>query len=225
MGAGAGRHALSFPQQFETVAMESREALVETMRDRGVPDARCVDMFALRDVFDRDRFQSALAAGTQVGLCRSTTGRTATTSRCRSGDAQQRRHSSRSPAGFLSARRLRRGMDAAALAQTYYDAIDDGDYDALREVLAPDFEHVRPDRTLSGREAFVSFMRDGRPRTDTTHVLDAVYEGQDGVAARGRLLGEDGELMAFVDAFEVADGDVVALTTYASSADDSVTST
>ncbi|MFB6270982.1 MAG: nuclear transport factor 2 family protein [Halobacterium sp.] len=113
-------------------------------------------------------------------------------------------------------------MDAAALAQTYYDAIDDGDYGALREVLAPEFEHVRPDVTLSGREEFVSFMREGRPRTDTRHVVDAVYDGRDGVAARGRVLGPDGELFAFVDAFEVADGRIVSLTTYANSVDDSV---
>ena len=114
-------------------------------------------------------------------------------------------------------------MDAAALAQTYYDAIDDGDYEALREVLAPEFEHVRPDQTLSGREAFVSFMREGRPRTDTTHALAAVYDGQDGVAVRGRLLGENDELMTFVDAFDVDDGKVVGLTTYASDLDASAT--
>lgn len=111
-------------------------------------------------------------------------------------------------------------MDAAALAQTYYDAIDDGDYDALREVLAPGFEHVRPDLTLDGREAFVSFMREDRPRTDTSHVVDAVYDGRDGVAARGRVLAPDGELFAFVDAFDVEGGEIVSLRTYASAADE-----
>ncbi|WP_336036115.1 nuclear transport factor 2 family protein [Halobacterium yunchengense] len=114
-------------------------------------------------------------------------------------------------------------MDAAALAQTYYDAIDDGDYDALREALAPDFQHVRPDRTLDGRDAFVAFMRDDRPRTDTSHVVDAVYEGADGVAARGRLLGPEGELFAFVDVFETADGAIAAVRTYASDVDATAT--
>jgi len=109
-------------------------------------------------------------------------------------------------------------MDADGLVQAYYDAIDDGDYDALRELLAPEFEHVRPDRTLSGREEFVSFMRDDRPQTDTAHVLDAVYEGRDGVAARGRLLDADGELFAFVDVFELSGGAIQGLTTYASPA-------
>lgn len=114
-------------------------------------------------------------------------------------------------------------MDAAALARTYYDAIDAGEYDALREVLAPEFEHVRPDRTLSGRDEFVAFVREDRPRTDTTHVVDAVYDGRDGVAASGRVLAENAELFAFVDAFDVADGEIVALTTYADGVDESAT--
>jgi ketosteroid isomerase-like protein len=109
-------------------------------------------------------------------------------------------------------------MDAAGLAQAYYDTIDDGDWDALRDLLAPGFEHVRPDRTLAGRDAFVSFMRDDRPKTNTRHVVDAVYEGRNGVAARGRVLDTDGELFAFVDVFEVADGVITGLETYASSA-------
>jgi hypothetical protein len=68
MGAGAGRDTLYFQEQFETVAIEKSEYLVETMDERGVQDARHADMFALREHFDRDRFRSALAHGTQVGL-------------------------------------------------------------------------------------------------------------------------------------------------------------
>ncbi|MGM0447703.1 MAG: class I SAM-dependent methyltransferase [Methanobacteriota archaeon] len=74
LGAGAGRHALRFQERFETVAVEPSPALVETMRDRGVADAREGDMFVLRDSFGRDRFASALAIGTQVGLARSMRG-------------------------------------------------------------------------------------------------------------------------------------------------------
>jgi hypothetical protein len=44
------------------------------MRDRGVEDARQADMFALRETFERDRFQSALAIGTQLGLAGSMQG-------------------------------------------------------------------------------------------------------------------------------------------------------
>lgn len=68
IGAGAGRDALYFQEQHETVAIEISEHLVRTMRDRGVRDARQADMFALRETFKRDRFRSALAIGTQVGL-------------------------------------------------------------------------------------------------------------------------------------------------------------
>ncbi|MFB6197599.1 MAG: class I SAM-dependent methyltransferase [Halobacteriaceae archaeon] len=68
LGAGVGRHTLYYQEKFQTVAIENREPLVEVMEDRGVDDARVADMFALRDIFERDRFQSALAVGTQVSL-------------------------------------------------------------------------------------------------------------------------------------------------------------
>jgi len=74
LGAGAGRHALYFQERFETVAVEASDHLVEVMRERGVEDARRGDMFALREAFGRDRFRSALAHGTQVGLAGSMQG-------------------------------------------------------------------------------------------------------------------------------------------------------
>jgi SAM-dependent methyltransferase len=74
IGAGAGRDALYFQEQFETVAIEISEYLVETMRERGVRDARHADMFALRETFERDQFRSAIAFGTQMGLTRSMQG-------------------------------------------------------------------------------------------------------------------------------------------------------
>jgi hypothetical protein len=76
LGAGTGRHALYFQNAFETVALEPSPALVETMRDRGVDDAREGDMFALREQFPRSRFGSALANGTQMGLAGSMRGLT-----------------------------------------------------------------------------------------------------------------------------------------------------
>ncbi|WP_418279889.1 class I SAM-dependent methyltransferase [Halorubrum sp. DTA98] len=74
LGAGTGRHALYFQERFETVAIEPSAALVETMRERGVDDAREGDMFALRETFERDRFRSALSNGTQLGLAGSMCG-------------------------------------------------------------------------------------------------------------------------------------------------------
>ena len=67
-GAGAGRHALVLQERVETVATEVSEHLVRTMRERGVADARHADMFDLRAQFEADRFRSAFARGTQVGL-------------------------------------------------------------------------------------------------------------------------------------------------------------
>lgn len=71
IGAGAGRDALYFQQQVETVAIEVSEHLVTTMEERGVEDARLGDMFSLREQFGRDRFDAALAWGTQVQLAAS----------------------------------------------------------------------------------------------------------------------------------------------------------
>jgi ketosteroid isomerase-like protein len=106
-------------------------------------------------------------------------------------------------------------MESATLARRYYETIDAGEYEALGALLAPSFTHYRPDRTIEGREAFVAFMREERPDPETTHDLAAVYEGEDGVAVRGRLLRADGsEWFGFVDAFEVADGALQACRTY-----------
>ena len=68
IGAGAGRDALYFQERVETVALEVSEHLVMVLEERGVEDVRLGDMFALREQFDRNRFQAALAVGTQVQL-------------------------------------------------------------------------------------------------------------------------------------------------------------
>jgi hypothetical protein len=74
MGAGVGSDALYWQDQFEIVAIDVSAHLVETMRDRGVENAVQADMFALRDSFERDRFESAHAVGTQAGLAGSLRG-------------------------------------------------------------------------------------------------------------------------------------------------------
>ena len=74
MGAGAGRHSLYLQERTGTVAIDPSEHLVATMRERGVIDARVGDMFALTARFERDRFRSALAIGTQLGLAGSMDG-------------------------------------------------------------------------------------------------------------------------------------------------------
>ena len=110
--------------------------------------------------------------------------------------------------------------DRDRLARAYYDAIDEGDYDRLSDLLDPEFVQRRPDQTFEGRDRFVTFMRDERPMTDTTHVVDGVYPSGPGVAVRGRLLDADGEeLFAFVDVFDVDDGRLSALETYTAASD------
>ncbi|MEF8808168.1 nuclear transport factor 2 family protein [Natronomonas sp.] len=110
-------------------------------------------------------------------------------------------------------------MDGPALAREYYRAIDDGDYEALREALAAEFVHRRPDMTLEGREEFVSFMRSDRPDTETEHSLDAVYVADGNrVAAEGRLLRTDGNVwFRFVDAFEIGERGIREVRTYTDS--------
>lgn len=106
-------------------------------------------------------------------------------------------------------------MDAAALVRDYYAAIDQDRYETLASLLAPEFVHERPDRTLTGRERFVEFMQFERPQTDTTHAVDRLIVDSNTVAAEGRLLQADETLMfRFVDVHETADGQILNLRTY-----------
>ncbi len=113
--------------------------------------------------------------------------------------------------------------EATALA--YYDAVDAGDYAALADLLAPEAVHERPDRRIEGREALVTFMRDGRPNRDTSHevatVLTASGDGGDrgrdsgSVAVEGRLFDAEGDPMfGFVDVFSFEAGRIAEIRTY-----------
>ena len=114
-------------------------------------------------------------------------------------------------------------MSRRSLVREYYRALDEGDYDALRDVLAPEFTQERGDRTFASRAAFVSFMRDDRPRFDTRHEVDTIYDGPDGdVAVAGRLYATDDAgaadagavLFEFLDVFEIDAGTIVGLRTF-----------
>ena len=101
-------------------------------------------------------------------------------------------------------------------ARAYYRALDEDEYDLLRDILAPAFVHERPDMRLEGCDRFVTFMREERPMTDTSHPITAVYEQTDGagVAVHGELLAPDGErITTFVDVFSFADGQIVEIRT------------
>ncbi|MGM0590664.1 MAG: nuclear transport factor 2 family protein [Halobacteriota archaeon] len=114
-------------------------------------------------------------------------------------------------------------MDSVDTVRAYYEAIDAHDYDALSEVLDEGFTQRRPDRTFEGRDEFVTFMREHRPHTETTHEIDAVYREpteagestETEVVVRGRLLDADRGLMfGFADVHRLVDGRVVELSTY-----------
>ena len=108
-------------------------------------------------------------------------------------------------------------MDREAIVRTYYRSIDDDEYGALGDVLADGFVHYRPDRTIEGRDEFVSFMRDDRPDKDTEHSLEAIYFDDEGaqVAAEGRLLRSSGaEWFGFVDTFEIDQHRIRQIRTY-----------
>ncbi|MFB6086680.1 MAG: nuclear transport factor 2 family protein [Halodesulfurarchaeum sp.] len=104
--------------------------------------------------------------------------------------------------------------DGPALAREYYRAVDAGDWECLRGILDPAFVQERGDRTFDDRDAFLTFMAENRPETDTEHVVEGVYSGPDGVAVQGRLLRADDSLFfEFVDVFRV-DGRLTHLRTY-----------
>ncbi|MFW5974512.1 MAG: ketosteroid isomerase, partial [Natrialbaceae archaeon] len=70
---------------------------------------------------------------------------------------------------------------------------------------------------FEGLDAFVDFMREERPLTETRHDLRAVVVGEGGerAAVRGRLLDADGDpVFEFSDHFELADGRLRRLDTY-----------
>lgn len=95
-------------------------------------------------------------------------------------------------------------MDREATAREYYRALDKDDYESLSDLLASGFVHDRSDRTIEGRERFVTFMREERPTKATSHPIDAVYPDEETgeVAVRGRLLDPEGAaIVAFVDVF------------------------
>lgn len=74
LGAGAGRDALHFQAEYETVALEVDGALATLLRERGVDRVVQGDMFALGETFGAESFQSVLSVGTQLGLATSVAG-------------------------------------------------------------------------------------------------------------------------------------------------------
>ena len=107
-------------------------------------------------------------------------------------------------------------MDRDSRVRAYYRRLDAGDYGDLESLLHPTFVQRRPDRTFDDRAAFLQFMKEERPMTETTHELTTVCASAGGRAASGHLLDvDDNQLFAFIDVFEFgADGRITRLVTY-----------
>jgi len=105
--------------------------------------------------------------------------------------------------------------DRVEIARTYYRALDDHDYETLRSILSPEFRQHRPDITLDGRDRFVTFMREERPQTDTSHPIDTVYENGGRLAVEGRVLSSDRtQIAAFVDVLTFEHDQIERIRTY-----------
>jgi ketosteroid isomerase-like protein len=105
-------------------------------------------------------------------------------------------------------------------ARAYYRALDEDDYELLERLLTPGFVHERPDRTISGRDTFVRFMREERPISDTTHPIEAVYTtpDRDELAVRGNLLDPAGDPIShFVDIFSFEGTTITRIQTFGGS--------
>ncbi len=72
IGCGSGQYAEFLQREGKVVAIDVSPGAVETAGERGVEDARVMDMFELD--FSCDRFRSALVNGTQIGLAQSLAG-------------------------------------------------------------------------------------------------------------------------------------------------------
>jgi len=106
-------------------------------------------------------------------------------------------------------------MDHSSLVDEYYRCLDAHEYNTLQSVLHPEFVQHRPDRSFESRQAFIEFMRTGRPDTDTTHEVDTVLASTASLAAYGRLLDADGtELIEFIDVFRFDDDRILAVETF-----------
>ncbi|WP_247002603.1 nuclear transport factor 2 family protein [Halosolutus gelatinilyticus] len=106
--------------------------------------------------------------------------------------------------------------DARALVRRYYDALDDQEYEALEAVLAPAFVQRRPDRSFENRDAFIRFMREGRPNPDTRHEITAIVADEGRAAACGRVVdtAADRSLFEFADFFDIEGDRIVRIETY-----------
>jgi hypothetical protein len=83
--------------------------------------------------------------------------------------------------------------------RSYYDYVDDEDYEALFDLFASDVVYHRPGQPpIDGMAAFETFYREERPIDEGRHTVDDLVVGAGTVAARGRFEGVlDGQSVSF----------------------------
>lgn len=83
--------------------------------------------------------------------------------------------------------------------RSYYEYVDDEEYESLFDLFAADVTYERPgNRTIEGLTAFRRFYEEERPLKDGSHELLNLIVDEDAIAVRGRFSGkQDGEAVEF----------------------------
>ena len=77
---------------------------------------------------------------------------------------------------------------------SYYERVDDGDYDGLLALFASDIVYERPGQgSIDGIDALERFYRDDRPLSEGEHDVLTVAVDGDTAAVRGTFSGRQGD--------------------------------
>ncbi len=101
-------------------------------------------------------------------------------------------------------------MSTVDTVREYYDLVDDGAYDDLVALFAPDIVYARPGQAaIEGREDLRRFYEEERPLSAGSHEVHSIVADGDTVAVRGSFSGlQDGDRVtfSFADFHEFEDG-------------------
>ena len=110
--------------------------------------------------------------------------------------------------------------DRDDLIDAYFEAMDAGNLDPVREALADDFRYESPAGDFEGTEGLREYVEDHRSLADSTHEIDVRVHDASASVAEGTVRGttEDGGSTeaGFCDVFEFdeADGHITRLAVY-----------
>jgi ketosteroid isomerase-like protein len=91
------------------------------------------------------------------------------------------------------------------LVDTYFDSLDAEDYAPLESAFTEDVTYQIPSKTVTGRDALMTYFREERAPKNTTHEVRRRIHDDDASAVEGHVTGErpgDDDLDGrFVDIF------------------------